>query len=428
MMVVGTFVAIALHLAMILVLAGRWRRAAGLSRRPTRAVATTGMLLSAWLILMDVANMRWFGLTPERWGQLLLVLDILLAAVPVVVLVVALHGSWRRARLVDALLLAVGDVGLVQSTLRTALDDSSLRLHLRVAGGWVDAAGVHEATGSAAPAPPPARLERRQLLTSDGAPTVYVDLTPPVPADRSAVDVVLTAAALALENSRLSLERQAHLAEVQASRSRVVEAGLAERRRLERDLHDGVQQHLLALSATLSRAALTEDPDARASVLDDARARVRETMSEVRAIGRGLHPTLLSQGGLAVAFPRLESIDARISVELGDALAHGPRLDPDVEAAVYYSAAELVTNALKHAEPRHVHVVADAISGHGPTGRSGVHLVVDDDGGRPEVAEGVVGVRDRVEALSGRVEAIVTGGHSVVTVWVPLPTLADEEG
>jgi signal transduction histidine kinase len=407
----------------VVLLVGRWRRASGPSRRATRAVAAAGVILALGVLVLGVVGTGTVG--GASFDGVRRVVLLLLAATPVVVLVVAVSVSRRRALLVRALIGASGDVSSVEQTLRSALDDDDLRLYLRVAGGWVDSSGRHVATGSDDPPAPSPLRERRTIVVSDGRPSVAVDLTTPTPAEREAVDFVVSAASLALENSRLALERQAHLAELHASRSRIVEAGLAERRRLERDLHDGVQQHLLAVSATLTRAELAGDEEVRGAALADAKEKVADAMSEVRAVGRGIHPTVLSQGGLPVALPRLESVDQRVVVEVGPELAQSPRLDPDVETAIYFTAAELVTNAVRHSCASRIHVVAELTSAAVPPRRAdGIRLLVDDDSGAEAVVEGVVGVRDRAEALEGDVMVSHVSGHVVIEVWIPLSGIA----
>ena len=402
----------------VVLLVGRWRRASGPARRATRAVAAAGVVLALGVLVLGVVGTGWAAGDFDSVRRVLL---LILAATPLVILVVAVSVARRRARLVRALLGASGDVASVEHTLRSALDDDDLRLYLRVAGGWVDSSGRHVATGSDDPPAPTALRERRTIVMSDGRPSVAVDLTTPTPAEREAVDFVVSAASLALENSRLALERQAHLAELHASRSRIVEAGLAERRRLERDLHDGVQQHLLAVSATLTRAELAGDDEVRGAALADAKEKVADAMSEVRAVGRGIHPTVLSQGGLPVALPRLESVDQRVVVEVGPELEQSPRLDPDIEAAIYFTAADLDTNAVKHSCPTRIQVAAELTSAAVPPRHAnGIRLLVDDDSGAEAVVQGVVGVRDRAEALKGDVMVSQVSGHLVVEVWIPL--------
>ena len=410
-------IAALMPVAMVL-LVGRWRHASGPARRATRAVAAAGIVLALGVLVLGVVGTGWVAGDFDNVRRVVL---LLLAVTPLVILVVAVSVARRRARLVRALGGASGDVASVEHTLRSALDDDELRLYLRIAGGWVDSSGRHVATGSDDPPAPSALRERRTIVISDGRPSVAVDLTTPTPAEREAVDFVVSAASLALENNRLALERQAHLAELHASRSRIVEAGLAERRRLERDLHDGVQQHLLAVSATLTRAELAGDEEVRGAALADAKEKVAHAMSEVRAVGRGIHPTVLSQGGLPVALPRLEAVDQRVVVEVGPELAQSPRLDPDVETAIYFTAAELVTNAVRHSCPSRIHVAAELTSGAVPPRHAdGIRLLVDDDSGAEAVVEGVVGVRDRAEALKGDVVISQASGHFVTEVWIPL--------
>ena len=410
-------IAALMPVAMVL-LVGRWRHASGPARRATRAVAAAGIVLALGVLVLGVVGTGWVAGDFDNVRRVVL---LLLAVTPLVILVVAVSVARRRARLVRALIGASGDVASVEHTLRSALDDDELRLYLRIAGGWVDSSGRHVATGSDDPPAPSALRERRTIVISDGRPSVAVDLTTPTPAEREAVDFVVSAASLALENNRLALERQAHLAELHASRSRIVEAGLAERRRLERDLHDGVQQHLLAVSATLTRAELAGDEEVRGAALADAKEKVAHAMSEVRAVGRGIHPTVLSQGGLPVALPRLEAVDQRVVVEVGPELAQSPRLDPDVETAIYFTAAELVTNAVRHSCPSRIHVAAELTSGAVPPRHAdGIRLLVDDDSGAEAVVEGVVGVRDRAEALKGDVVISQASGHFVTEVWIPL--------
>ncbi|MEO7235240.1 MAG: histidine kinase [Lapillicoccus sp.] len=430
----------------------------GLQRRAVRAVVVAGLALALAVGVRQISDAAWPVVLPG--GDVIrTVTFVLLGVAPVVLLVIAVRDIVQRARLVDSLLRHGGDAAAVEATLRTALHDSRLRLHFAIPGGWADASGRLVAVGSrveALPEPLPG-LERRLLPPGgseggseggsgagpDAGPEVgaVIDLSAVAPEDEAAVGAVLTAAALATENSRLGVERTAHLRELSASRTRVVEAGLQERHRLERDLHDGVQQHLLALSATLSRAELAGSDAARSGAMAEARLRVAETMSELRSLARGIHPTVLSQGGLGVALPRLESVDARVHVEVDPALAAGMRLDPTVEAAAYFAVAELVANAVKHSGARRIRVAVStgapvAAGTTGATPDPGLRLLVEDDGacaagaagtaGAPAPPQataaegGLLGVRDRVASLGGRlrVDVPATGG-SVVDVWLP---------
>lgn len=274
-----------LMVATVMLLVGRWRRARGLQRTPTRAVAAAGVVLAITVAAMAVAGLGWERLGEEPFDRLRTAALLALAAAPLVVLAVALWVAWHRARLVEALMVAGGEVASVERVLRATLDDPAVRLHLRAAGGWVDARGRLELTGLDEPPAPAAGARRHVLVATDDVPTVLVDVTEPRAHDEVAVDAILATAALTLEHQHLALERQARTAELAASRSRVVEAQLAERRRLERDLHDGVQQHLLAVSTSLARVRLADDDTARGVALDDARAQVADAMARCAASG-----------------------------------------------------------------------------------------------------------------------------------------------
>lgn len=143
----------------------------------------------------------------------------------------------------------------------------------------------------------------------------------------------------------LAAELLAQLAEVQASRARIVTAADAERRRVERNLHDGAQQHLLLAAAVLARARFrTADPDL-APILDDIAHAIGTAHAELRELARGLHPALLTSDGLDGA---LESLAERVPLAVTLVALPGQRLPPPVEVAAYYVVAEALTNTAKH--------------------------------------------------------------------------------
>jgi len=156
------------------------------------------------------------------------------------------------------------------------------------------------------------------------------------------------AAALALENARLEVELRARLEALRASRTRLVEAGDAERRRLGRDLHDGAQQRLVALmiELQLARERLPGDPAGALELVDAAFANAQSAVEELRDLASGIHPAVLSQRGLDAA---LESLASRspVPVELGGRLDE--RLPSAVETAAYFVVAEALTNVAKYA-------------------------------------------------------------------------------
>ena len=185
--------------------------------------------------------------------------------------------------------------------------------------------------------------------------------------------------------------------DLRASRARIVQAGDAERKRLERNLHDGAQQRLVALGigARLARAKLRSDPDAAESLLDAALRDVEDAVTELRELARGLHPAILSERGLR---PALEGLAARAPLPVTLADVPDERLPEAVEAAAYYVVSEAVTNAAKHANASSITVTVTR-------NPSELHVDVCDDGqggAKLEGGSGLVGLRDRVEALGGR--------------------------
>jgi signal transduction histidine kinase len=205
---------------------------------------------------------------------------------------------------------------------------------------------------------------------------------------------ILAAASLAIEIARLRVEVRIQLAEVEESRARVVRAGYEERRRLERDLHDGAQQRLVTLGIVLRRLQRSLPPEARilGPALDSAVAEIGRAIEDLRTIAAGVRPPRLDEG-LAAALADLAR-GAPVPVELETTQE---RLPVEIEAAAYFVVCEAVTNAVKHASPSRVRVEAMVANG-------ALRLVVADDGvGGATVAKGtgLVGLTDRVEAQGG---------------------------
>ncbi len=210
------------------------------------------------------------------------------------------------------------------------------------------------------------------------------------------VEAVSAAAGIALENGRLEAELRARLRELQDSRSRVVEAQQNERRRLERNLHDGAQQRLVALALELGLLAEQADNDpGTQDRLKHARSEVAESLDELRDIARGLHPAVVSGHGLAVA---LESVAATTPFEVQLQTDRLPRLPEQLEVAAYYVVSESLTNAAKHAQADQVTVEA------GITDDTLIVEIVDNGigGADSERGTGLRGLADRIEALHGR--------------------------
>ena len=227
---------------------------------------------------------------------------------------------------------------------------------------------------------------------------------------------LVDATVLEAENVRLDAELQARVEELRASRQRIVEAGVAERRRIERDLHDGAQQRLVSLALTLrmARGRLPGDPDAAAELLDGAGEELGLALAELRELARGIHPAVLSDRGLGAALEALAS-RAPLPVEL----AHGAAVEgmPEtVESATYFVVAEALTNVAKYAEATRATVSVSRTDGM-------VEVAIADDGvggADPGRGTGLRGLADRVSALDGDLDiASRPGEGTTVTARIP---------
>lgn len=225
---------------------------------------------------------------------------------------------------------------------------------------------------------------------------------------------VTAAAGIALENAQLHVELRARLQELRGSRARIVEVGQKERQRLERNLHDGAQQRLIALSLELGRLEerLGHDPDALAR-LDLARREIATSLEELRDVARGLHPAVVSGHGLAVALESLAAgapLPVRLSVEVDG------RLPERLEVAAFYLVSESLANVGKHASARSATVRVSQAGGQ-------VVVEVTDDGSGgadPELGSGLRGLADRVEALEGRLRVwSPSGGGTRLRAEIP---------
>jgi signal transduction histidine kinase len=206
------------------------------------------------------------------------------------------------------------------------------------------------------------------------------------------------------------VELRARVQELRESRVRMLDAGQKERKRLERNLHDGAQQRLVALSLELGMLEddLRSDPTVSGR-LRRARGEIAVSLEELRDVARGIYPAVLSAHGLEVA---LESLAARFPVPLEVAITTGGRVAPDLEAATYYVICESLANIGKHATASSAHVNVNLVGD-----RLVVEIVDDGVGGADTSAgTGLRGLADRVEALGGhlRIWSPAGGGTRVL--------------
>ena len=329
-----------------------------------------------------------------------------------IALPLALLAGLLRARLARA---GVGDLVLelertppqgIRAALSRALNDPTLEVlfWLPERNGFVDAAGRGVEL-------PSGHNRTVTTLEHDGEPLAALVHDPSLLEEPKLVEAAGAAARLALENARLHAETRAQLEQVRESRVRIVTTADEERRRIERDIHDGAQQRLVALAVQLRSAQrrLHESSDPEVDRLLAATVEeLKLAVEELRELARGVHPAILTEDGLAAA---LESLVSRIPFPVDLDAAEG-RLPAQVEATAYFVACEALANVVKHARASTAKVRTAR--------RTGLLVVeVEDDGIGGAVAgngSGLRGLADRVEALGGRlrVESPAKGGTRIV--------------
>ena len=215
--------------------------------------------------------------------------------------------------------------------------------------------------------------------------------------------------------SHLDHELAERMEELRASRARLVEAGDAARRRLERDLHDGAQSRLVALALTLRAARGRVKDDAQlAELLDSAQEELRTSLAELRELARGIHPAVLTERGLE---PALQSLVARAPVPV-TVEASGARLPGPVESAAYFVVSEALANVAKYAQATHASVTVEQTNGDLTV------EVVDDGVGGADVARGsgLRGLQDRLAALDGSLSLDSPAGRgTTLRAHIPVP-------
>jgi signal transduction histidine kinase len=389
-------------------LVGRWLKATPPARRTLAPVLTVGAALVCLFVAVDVAGVARATPTVQHalYGA---------AQVGILALSFAFLAGLLQSRLaqiaVSRLVLELGQTpppGRLQGALATALGDPSVQL----AYWWpdrqafVDLEGKRVRLSGLAPQLTLTVLERGEERIGALVHDRHLNQEPEL------IQAVGAAASLALDNERLHAQLRAKLEEVEASRTRIVEATDAERRRIERDLHDGAQQRLvtmaLQLGAVRARPSLSVDPDL-ASSLDDVTGELSRALADLRDLARGIHPAVLTDGGLR---PALLSLAERSPVPAHVAGAPSERLPPTVEATAYFIVSEALANAAKHAGACSVTITVARCDEHLEVG------VVDDGvgGADPARGSGLCGLADRAAAVRGTlsVESPPGGGTRVM--------------
>jgi signal transduction histidine kinase len=325
---------------------------------------------------------------------------------------VALLVGFLRARLARA---SVGDLVLelertppqgIRDALSRALGDMTLEIFFWLPDRqtFVDAAGLSVDL-------PTDGHRTITMLDHHGERLAALVHDPSLLDEPKLVEAAGAAARLALENARLQAETRAQLEEVRQSRARIVTAADQERQRIERDIHDGAQQRLVALGLQLRSAQRrigdTSDPDVD-RLLTAAVDELKVAVEELRELARGVHPAILTEDGLAAA---LESLISRtpFPVELE---ADEGRLPAQVEATAYFLACEALANSVKHSSASHAKICA-----HRHDGLLVVEVEDDGIGGANSAnGSGLRGLADRVEALGGRLRVESPAGRGTRVV------------
>jgi signal transduction histidine kinase len=280
----------------------------------------------------------------------------------------------------------------LQAALAKALGDPTLTLAywLPQFGSYADSDGQKLEL--------PADDDKRLLavVEQDGERVAAIVYDASLAEERKLLDAVVAAAGIALKNERLAAELRARVNELSASRARIVGAGDQERRRLERNLHDGAQQRLVALGMQLRLLGprIRTDPEAAEALVAKAAAELATSVDELRELAHGIHPAVLDHG-LTVA---LESLAARSTVATAVSVDLLERLPEVVEVAAYFVASEALANVAKHSRASAVQISVSR-------GAKGALVEVADDGvGGADDADGsgLRGLADRVEALGGQ--------------------------
>jgi signal transduction histidine kinase len=392
---------------LVIVIGRRWLRSSGPARRQMVPV-----LAGALAILPQAASWMLFTIG-IRLGPLQSLVFLTQIVIPVAVLSVMLRTRMARAGIAD-LVVEMGQTptpARLRDALANALGDPSLRVAYWEPSGnrFVDAAGApvelpDDGTGQAV-----------TMLERNGVREAAIIHDAILLEDPGLIASVAGAMRLAVENDRLTSEVEAQLQEVRASRARIVEAGDLERRRVERDLHDGAQQRLISLSLELrvARNALGDngDPAIRRS-LDRAAQEAIAALSELRDLALGIHPLILTESGLGEA---VESLADRTAVDVLVDIG-SERYSPAVEGAAYFVISEALANVSKYANATKATVRVRGVADH-------MTIEVDDDGiggADPHAGSGLRGLADRLAALDGTIAVVSpVGGGTKISARIP---------
>ena len=396
----------------------RWQTASPLLRRAIGPALVAGTLL---------AVLQWAHITARQLGapaDLVIALSSVWTVCIVAVCAAFLFGLvWRRMLLartlggVGAALRVSGDRVHMRNALRTALGDArtDLRFRDRAVDGWRDARG-HPVQG-------PRELASDRAVTAidtgDGRHDIALDHDVALLDDRELLDGVSGMVLTNWRHEQLTANLGQAMTELEESRRRISEAADLERARIERDLHDGAQQRLIALRIRLSLAEemLASNPTAGVEEIRELGYQAERALDELRSLAHGVYPSLLTDRGLPDA---LRSVAAQAPL-LVHVVGHGVSRQPiEIESAVYFTCAEALQNAVKHAHGATVVWIRLNQS------RARLHFEIRDDGTgfspTDHAGRGLRNMHDRIEAIGGQITIEATAPHGARVVgFVELP-------
>jgi signal transduction histidine kinase len=340
----------------------------------------------------------------------LLALEATLCAVAAGLLAGLLSRPWEQGAVTD-LVIELGEKRgrTLRDELARALADPTLEV-----GYWLPDRRVFvDSDGRALALPDPEDERSSTLVEGEAGPVAALVHDPAVLDDPGLREAVSAATRLAAANARLTAEVRAQVAELQESRRRIVEAGDAERRRLERRLRGGAQERLVQLAERLRALRLAASSETARQRISLTEAQLDRTLEEVQRLAHGLHPRMLSEAGLAGALSSLAD-QAPVTVEV---LTPVPELAADVEAVAYFFCSEALANIAKHAGASRASISVT-------TGDGGVTVAIEDDGrggADPARGTGLRGLADRVETHGGAMHVdSPAGGGTRLAAEIPL--------
>jgi signal transduction histidine kinase len=342
---------LALSLFTAALLVNRWRRASAPQRRVAAPVLWAGGAMFAALALSIGNDIVGEPLSPlPTWTR-----SCVFAAIPIAVLAVLMRRRLDRGAVAGLVVELHSDATSVdlRDALRRALGDPSLELAY-----WLPAQERYVgADGLPVELPHGDAGRVSTIVERKGEPVAALVHDGALRDNSELVDSVCAAAALTLENERLRAELLAKLEELKASRARLVEATDSERRRIERDLHDGTQQRLvsIAMALGLAESKLAADRPTVQPVLHEARDALTVALAELRELTQGIRPAILVERGLAAA---LDDLSRRAALAGRVEVTVGGRLPEQVESAAYFVASEALANAAKHSHASEVRLAA----------------------------------------------------------------------